>query len=40
MPLTNWTPIWTNMFNTDGSGQFTNPAGRTNVQQFFNVTVP
>jgi fibronectin-binding autotransporter adhesin len=40
LPLTNWTPIWTDTFNVYGLGQFTNPAGLTNVQQYFNVTVP
>ena len=40
LPLTNWTPIWTDTFNLNGSGLFTNPAGPTNAQQFFNIVVP
>ena len=40
LPLTNWTPVWTDTFNLDGSGQFTNPAGPANAQQFFNIAVP
>jgi hypothetical protein len=40
LPLTNWTPVWTDSFNLYGSGIFTNPAGSTNAQQFFNIVVP
>jgi hypothetical protein len=40
LPLTNWTPAWTDTFNLNGSGQFTNPASSTNAQQFFNIVVP
>ncbi len=40
LPLTNWTPIWTDTFDLGGSGLFTNPASATNAQQFFNITVP
>jgi autotransporter-associated beta strand protein len=40
LPLTNWTPVWTDSFNLNGSGLFTNPAGPTNAQQFFNIVVP
>jgi len=40
LPLTNWTPIWTDRFDLNGSGLFTNPAGSTNSLQFFNIRVP
>jgi autotransporter-associated beta strand protein len=40
LPVTNWTPVWTDAFSVYGIGQFTSAAGPTNHQQFFNVTVP
>jgi len=40
LPLTNWTPVWTDTFDLYGSGRFTNPAGSTNARQFFNIVVP
>ena len=40
LPWTNWTPIWTDTFDLNGSGLFTNPAGSTNAWQFFNIRVP
>jgi autotransporter-associated beta strand protein len=40
LPLTNWTPVWTDSFGLDGSGFFTNPANSTNALQFFNIRVP
>ena len=40
LPLTNWTPIWTDTFNPNRSGLFTNPVGSTNAQQYFNIVVP
>ena len=40
LPFTNWTPIWTDTFDLNGSGLFTNPAGSTNGLQFFNIRIP
>ena len=40
LPLTNWTPVWTDTFDLNGSGQFTNLVNPANAQQFFNIIVP
>ena len=40
LPLTNWTPVWTDAFDLNGAGLFTNSSGATNAWQFFNLTVP
>jgi hypothetical protein len=40
LPLTNWTPVWTDTFDLSGSGQFTNPFSPSTPQQFFNLVVP
>jgi autotransporter-associated beta strand protein len=39
-PLTNWTPVWTNVFDPNGNGQFTNAIDPTEPQQFFDIVVP
>jgi alpha-L-rhamnosidase len=39
LPLGNWTPVWTNIFGTDGSYGYTNPPG-LNPAGFFLLTSP
>ena len=40
LPLTNWTLVWTDMFDFFGSGQFTSPFSLSTPQQFLNIVVP
>jgi len=40
VPLTNWTPVWTNLFDANGNGQFTNPIDPTAAEMFFDIVVP
>jgi autotransporter-associated beta strand protein len=39
-PLTNWVPVWTNVFDINGNGEFTNTIDPTEPQQFFDIVVP
>jgi autotransporter-associated beta strand protein len=41
LPLTNWTPLWTNTFDTNGNGpQLANPINPALPGQFFDILVP
>jgi autotransporter-associated beta strand protein len=41
LPLTNWTPVWTNSFDANGNGQpLTNALDPAAQQQFFDILVP
>jgi len=40
IPLTNWTPVWTNVFDANGNGEFTNLIDPTAAQMFFDIVVP
>ncbi len=40
VPLANWTPVWTNVFDGNGNGQFTNTIDPTTAQVFFDIVVP
>jgi autotransporter-associated beta strand protein len=40
VPPANWTPVWTNVFDANGDGQFTNEVDPAEPQQFFEVVAP
>jgi hypothetical protein len=39
LSLTNWTLVWTDTFDSFGSGQFTSPFSLSTPQQFFNIVL-
>jgi autotransporter-associated beta strand protein len=40
LPLTDWTPLWTNFFDSNGNGSFTNTIDPSAPQQFYDIAVP